>query len=162
MRTEQEISRAMEQYADMVRRICLVHLKSYHDTEDIFQTVFFKYMMYSGSFDSEAHEKAWFVRVTVNACRDLLRSLRHRTAEPLEILDTLPAEATVSESSREVLEAVLALPPKYKDVIYLFFYEGYQATEIARILKKRVNTIYTLLSRGKALLRQSLGGEEFE
>ena len=92
----------------------------------------------------------------------MLRSLRHRTAEPLEILDTLPAEVTASESSREVLEAVLALPPKYKDVIYLFFYEGYQATEIARILKKRGNTIYTLLSRGKALLRQSLGGEEFE
>ena len=120
MRTEQEISRAMEQYADMVRRICLVHLKSYHDTEDIFQTVFFKYMMYSGSFDSEAHEKAWFVRVTVNACRDLLRSLRHRTAEPLEILDTLPAEATASESSREGASSMFVPCSKYFTTTFVF------------------------------------------
>ena len=54
----------MEDYADMVRRICLVHLKNRHDTEDVFQNVYMKYLLYEGSFESREHEKAWFARVT--------------------------------------------------------------------------------------------------
>ena len=80
MRSEQEVNRAIEQYSDTVRRLCLIHLKNDADTEDIFQTVFLKYVLSSVSFESEEHEKAWFIRVTINACRDLLRSFfRRRT-----------------------------------------------------------------------------------
>ncbi len=75
MRSEQEANRAVERYADMVRRLCLVHLKNEADTEDVFQTVFLKYVLYRGTFESEEHEKAWILRVTLNACRDVLRSL---------------------------------------------------------------------------------------
>ena len=69
MRSEEEANRAVEKYADTVRRICIVHLKNHADTEDIFQTVFLKYVLSSVSFESEEHEKAWFIRVTVNAQR---------------------------------------------------------------------------------------------
>ena len=83
MRSEQEANRAVERYADMVRRLCLVHLKNEADTEDVFQTVFLKYVLYRGTFESEEHEKAWILRVTLNACRDVLRSLfRARRAPP--------------------------------------------------------------------------------
>ena len=61
----------MDSYADMVRRICFVHLKNKHDTEDVFQNVYMKYMLYEGSFENDGHEKAWFARVTINACKDL-------------------------------------------------------------------------------------------
>ena len=74
MRCEEEVNRAIEKYADTVRRICIVHLKNNADTEDIFQTVFLKYVLSSVSFESEEHEKAWFICVTVNACKDLLKS----------------------------------------------------------------------------------------
>ena len=73
MKSEEEAGRAIEQYADMVRRICMIHLKNYEDAEDIFQTVFLKYVLRSEPFDSPEHEKAWIIRVTVNACRDLVR-----------------------------------------------------------------------------------------
>ena len=63
---------------------------------------------------------------------------------------------------REVLEAVLALPQKYRDVVYLHFYEDCTVPQISRILGKNVNTIYTLLTRSKKLLRETLGGEEYE
>lgn len=80
MRSEQEAIQAIERYADTVRRICMLHLKNHADTEDIFQTVFLKYALYPGAFESDAHEKAWIIRVTVNACRDLLKSFfRSRT-----------------------------------------------------------------------------------
>lgn len=74
MRSEQEVNRAVEQYADMVRRLCMIHLKNHADTEDIFQTVFLKYALSSVLFESAEHEKAWILRVTVNACKDLLKS----------------------------------------------------------------------------------------
>jgi len=157
MRSETEANRAIALYADTVRRICMVHLKSYTDTEDIFQTVFLKYVLSSASFENEEHEKAWFIRVTINACKDLLKSFfRSRTVSLEEVL---PQEAGVTDDHREVLEAVLALPPKYRNVVYLHYYEGYTAAEIGKLLGKNENTVYTLLSRAKGQLRDALGGD---
>lgn len=158
MRSEQEANRAVERYADMVRRLCFVHLKSEADTEDIFQTVFLKYVTSDKRFESEEHEKAWFIRVTVNACRDLLRSLLRSRTVPQEELEALTAASP--EEHREVLEAVLSLPGKYRDAVYLHYYEGCTAPEIAKLLGKNVNTVYTLLTRARQLLRERLGGEE--
>ncbi len=160
MRSEQEVSRAVEQYADMVRRLCMIHLKNHADTEDIFQTVFLKYALSSVLFESAEHEKAWILRVTVNACKDLLKSFfRSRT---VSLDDIMEQPAVMPQDHREVLEAVLSLPAKYKDAVYLHYYEGYTAPEISRILGKNVNTVYTILNRSKQLLREKLGGEEDE
>lgn len=158
MRSEQEANRAIERYADTVRRICMIHLKNHADTEDIFQNVFLKYVLSTAVFESEEHEKAWFIRVTINACRDLLkRFFRSRTVS----LDTLLDQpADLAENDRTVLDAVLALPGKYRDVVYLHYYEGYTAPQISEILHKNVNTIYTLLNRAKQALKETLGGDD--
>ena len=97
MRNEQEVNRAIERYSDTVRRLCMIHLKNHADTEDIFQTVFLKYVLSSVSFESEEHEKAWFIRVTINACKDLLKSFFRTRTVPLE----------------EVLEQPELLPPDH-------------------------------------------------
>lgn len=156
MRSEEEVNTAIEQYGDTVRRICLVHLKNEADTQDIFQTVFLKYLLSSVRFESCEHEKAWIIRVTMNACRDLLKSFFRSRVVPLE-----EAAATYTTNPEEsgVLQAVLSLPSKYRDVIYLHYYEEYTAPEIGQILGKNVNTVYTLLNRAKKLLQEKLGGE---
>lgn len=159
MRSEAEAAEALEKYADMVKRICFVHLKNHADTEDIFQTVFMKYILHSGVFQDSEHEKAWFIRVTVNACKDFLKSFWHKNAVPLELI---AEEASVEDNYKELMQSVLSLPKKYKDVIYLHYYEGYTAPEIARILGKNVNTVYTLLNRGKSELKEMLGGDPVE
>ena len=157
MKNAEDLNRVMETYADMVRRICFVHLKNRHDSEDVFQNVYMKYLLYEGSFESSEHEKAWFVRVTINACTDWLRDYTRR--KWLSSL-VLKEESTVlDDTSMGVLETVLQLPEKYRNVIYLFYYEGYSAVEIAKILGKKENTIYTWLSRAKKILREELGGE---
>ena len=158
MRSEQEANRAIEQYADTVRRICMVHLKNYTDTEDVFQTVFLKYVQSAIQFESDEHERAWLIRVTINACKDLLKSLFHRRTVPLDEILEQPAE--MREDHKEVLEAVLSLPQKYREVVYLHYYEGYTAPEIGKILGKKANTVYTLLTRSRQLLREKLGGDE--
>lgn len=160
MRSDQEVNRAIDRYADTVRRLCVIHLKNYSDTEDIFQTVFLKYVLSSVVFESEEHEKAWFIRVTINACKDLVKSFFRSRTVPLE--EVTEQAADLSESNSEVLEAVLGLPVKYRDVIYLYFYEEYSAVEIGQILGKKVNTVYTLLMRSKRMLKEKLGGEEYE
>ena len=156
MRSEQEAVRAMERHADTVRRLCMIHLKNHADTEDIFQTVFLKYVLSSTVFESEEHERAWFIRVTLDACRDLLRFWARRPTVPLE---ELSAQAAPEPEDRTVLEAVLSLPQKYRDAVYLHYYEGYSAPEIGDLLGKNPNTVYTLLTRARALLREKLGGE---
>ena len=160
MRSEWEANQAIDRYADLVRRVCMIHLKNHADTEDIFQTVFLKYVTGTTEFESEEHEKAWFIRVTINACKDLLRSFfRSRT---VSLDDLLEQSDQVPEDHREVLEAVLALPDKYRDVVYLHYYEGYTAPEIGTILHRNPNTVYTLLTRARDELRKMLGGEDFE
>ena len=157
MRNEQEVNRAVEEYSDMIRRLCMIHLKNYADTEDIFQTVFLKYVLSSVVFENKEHEKAWFIRVTINACKDLLKSFfRSRITSLDEILEQA---ADMQEENKEILEAVLSLPSKYRDVVYLHYYEGYTAPEIGRLLKKNVNTVYTLMTRSRHLLREKLGGD---
>lgn len=135
MREEQDVNRAIEQYGDTVRRLCMIHLKNYHDTEDIFQTVFLKYVLSSVVFENDEHEKAWFIRVTINACKDLLKSFFRSRTVPLNELLNQSEELTPDNSY--VLEAVLSLPEKYRDVVYLYFYEEYSAVEISRILRKK-------------------------
>ena len=137
MRNEQEVNRAVEEYSDMIRRLCMIHLKNYADTEVIFQTVFLKYVLSSVVF--------------------LLKSFfRSRITSLDEILERA---ADMQEENKEVLEAVLSLPSKYRDVVYLHYYEGYTAPEIGRLLKKNVNTVYTLMTRSRHLLREKLGGD---
>ena len=157
MRSEEEAARAIERYGDMVRRLCLVHLKNPADTEDIFQNVFLKYVLSPVVFESPEHEKAWLIRVTINACRDLVKSFFRSRTVPLEEL--LDQPAPLLEEHREVLEAVLALPQKYRDAVYLHYYEGYTAAEIGKLLGKNTNTVYTLLTRARERLRKTLGGD---
>lgn len=158
MRSEQEVNRAIERYSDTVQRLCLVYLKNHADTEDVFQNVFFKYYLSSVVFESDEHEKAWIIRVTVNACKDWLKNfLRSRTVPLNEVAELA---SNVSQENKDVLEAVLSLPAKYRDVVYLHYYENYTAPQISKILHKNVNTIYTILTRSKDLLREKLGGEE--
>ena len=160
MRSEQEVNRAIERYSNTVRRLCMIHLKNEADTEDIFQTVFLKYVLSSVSFESEEHEKAWLIRVTINACKDLIRSFfRSHTVSLDEVMEQ---PALLPPDNREVLEELLSLPKKYKDVVYLHYYEVYTAPQISRIIGKTVNTIYTLLTRSKQMLREKLGGDAYD
>ena len=112
MRSEQEVNRAIERYADTVRRLCVVHLKNEADAEDIFQNVFLKYALSTGDFENEEHERAWMIRVTINACKDLLKSFfRSRTVSIDEVVEQA---ADLHQEHREVLEAVLSLSEKYR------------------------------------------------
>lgn len=157
MRSDYEVAQAIERYADTVKRLCMVHLKNDADAEDIFQTVFLKYALHGAAFESPEHETAWIVRVTINACKDLLRSFFRKNTVSLDQVTGLPE--IPDSDHREVLEAVLSLPEKYRVAIYLHYYEGYTAPEIGKLTGRNVNSVYTLLNRGKNMLKEVLEDE---
>ncbi|UUX34948.1 sigma-70 family RNA polymerase sigma factor [Fundicoccus culcitae] len=158
MKSEASVVEAIETYGDTIKRICMVYLKNQADTEDIFQNVFIKYATQSPLFDSKEHEKAWLIRVTINECKDFLKSFykSHFVFNRDEVIHN-QLSVSIDTGSNELLDAVLSLPSKYREVLYLFYYEEYSAVEIAELLNKNPNTIYTRLARSRDLLKVKLG-----
>ena len=151
-----QAERLVNTYSDLILRLSYTYLKSTADAQDICQTVFLKLLTNPRRFDSPEHEKAWIIRVTVNACRDLVKSFFRSRTVSLDQLIEKPQD--MPEDHSDILEAVLELPARFRDVVYLHYYEGYSAPEIGRILKKNPNTVYTLLARARQLLKTRLEG----
>ena len=160
MVSEQELLNAIDTYGDMVKRLCVVYLKNEADSEDIFQSVFLKYYQTNKNFQSAEHLKAWLIRVTINACKDHLRDFFNSHKVGLD--EVIEKPVLEDPLNKEVFEAVLSLEKKYREVIYLYYYEGYKADEISKLLHKNTNTIYSLLSRAREKLKILLGGEEID
>ena len=153
-----EAERLVDTYSDLILRLSWTYLKSTQDGEDICQTVLLKLFTGEETFESPEHERAWVIRTTVNACKDELRAFRRR-AVPLDAL----TEAEAPDVPRsEVLDAVMALPVKYREAIYLFYYEGYSIDEIAALTGRSGAAVSAHLSRGRKKLRELLGGKEYE
>ncbi len=161
MRTEQDLISAIDLYGDTIKRICILYLKNQSDTEDIFQNVFLKYYNSSTHFENEEHLKAFLIRIAINECKDLLKSFFRKNTLPITEINELSVSQNL-DINLSVREAVLKLPDKNKIVIYLHYFEGYTSVEISKMLNKNVNTIYTLLSRGREMLKTTIGGDEHE
>lgn len=146
----------VQTYAETLYRLAYTQLRVRADAEDVVQEVFLAYLRRAPNFADSEHERAWLIRVTLNRCRDLLRSAWRRRRG--EMPDDIPAEMPHEES--ELLAAVTALPTRYRAPIHLYYYEGYAIREIAELLGCRPATVGTRLARGRRLLRAALGGEE--
>lgn len=153
-----KISIALKTYSDMVYRICFIYLHTEADMDDAFQEVFLKLFQKEISFKSKEHEKAWIIRVTINQCKDMLKSSWRKKVTLVENVESQLEDT----AENELLQIVLSLPQKYKDVIYLYYYEGYTVPELAELLKQKENTIYSHLHRAKKLLKQKLEVKEYE
>ena len=153
-----EAERLVNTYSDLILRLSYTYLKSTQDGEDICQTVLLKLLTGDETFDSPGHEKAWVIRTAINACKDELRAFRRR-AVPLE---EAPEAAAPEAPRSDVLDAVMALPGKYREAVYLFYYEGYSVKEIAALTGRSEAAVSAHLSRGRKKLREMLGGGEYE
>jgi RNA polymerase sigma factor (sigma-70 family) len=159
MNTTQRAEYLAHTYADAILRLSYTYLKNTQDAQDICQTVFVRLLTEQREFESPAHERAYILRMAANACKDILKSPWRKRTLPMEsAYDAAAPEAPGSE----VLDAVNSLPPHYRAVIYLYYYEGHQAAEIGQILGVPTATVHTRLARGRAKLKTMLGGMEYE
>lgn len=153
--TDKEFERWARCYGDTVFRVACHALRNQSDAEDVTETVFLKLYERKESFESEEHGKAWLIRVAVNESRRLLSAPWKKRTIPLEDWDG-PDEKN-EESG--VLHEVMALEPKYRLSIYLYYYEGYSVREVAQIMRTRESTVQTWLQRGREKLRGALAEE---
>ena len=152
--TENYVERVVNTYADTLQKLAFTYLHSVADAEDVAQDVFMKLLMKKPHFQDREHEKAWLIRVTINACKDRLRRAE-RGVLPIE--EALAVEEKGGDS--ELLNEVMMLPEKYRTVIHLHYYEGYSVREIAALLRRPVGTVATHLTRGRQQLKRQLEGD---
>ena len=133
-------------------------MKNHADAEDITQEVFLKIIRHDMRYQSMEHERAWIVRVTINLCRDLLKSKWHKTSVSMEEVSEAQRGSceNFTEIQDDMMWAVLQLPEKYRNCLYLFYYEDYSIKEIAQSLEMPENTVKTNLKRGRQALKEFL------
>lgn len=158
--TNDSITKVLETYADTVWRLCLVYMRNKADAEDAFQNVFMKLNQQWPKFNSEGHIKAWLIRVTINECKNQLKSFWRKHVITIDEV-ICPIE---NDNNKEVVKVVMQLPTKYRDVLYLHYFEGYKVNELVTILKSNESTIKTRLKRARELLKKELveGGSQYE
>ena len=152
MLTSDEVREAVDEYGDMLYRLCFVMLRNTADAEDAVQETYIKYMLSSPPFNGDEHEKAWLITVAANKCRDMLRFRKRHAADSDDILRDRAAET----ESRGVLEALLEVPEKYSIVLTLHYIEGYKVDEIAKMLGKTPSAVKMRLAKGRELLKEKL------
>ena len=154
MTRSNRLEELVTQYENTLFRAALAILGDAQEAEDAVQETYLRYLEKCPELRDENHEKAWLLKVTANRCKSVLRQRRRHPA--VELLDVYPAP---DNDTRELMEAVLALPANQRAAVHLFYYEGYSTGEIAAILGQRPGTVRSHLSRGREALRQKLKGD---
>ncbi len=142
----------IDEYGNSILRMAYSYLHNMSDAEDILQDTLIQFIKTQPLFESKAHEKAWLLRVAANLSKNKIQYNKIRET------DELAEELTAAEKEdlSFVWEAVKALPDNYREVVHLFYEEGYATAEIADILGKKESTIRSDLKRGREKLKKIL------
>lgn len=173
---QERLKKTILQYSEMVYRLAYALVKDKYDADDIYQEVFAGYIRKNPQFQNEEHEKAWFIRATVNRCKNFWKSawqsrtggfdeneeqgasksyagrLRRRGEEAF----AAQRYAGDGQEAEELIEKVKLLPEKYRTIIHLFYYEDMSVEEISTVLKRKPSTVRTQLTRARRLLKKKM------
>lgn len=150
-----DVKELFEQYSDMIYRIAISYVSHAHLAEDVVQEVFLRYLGKRPHFENSQHEKAWFIRVTINCCKSMISSSWMKRTCPLEEANQI-TPLFQQEKERELYEMLLQLPVKYRIVLYLRYYEQYRVNEIAELLHITPNLVSVRLQRAKKIMKQEI------
>ena len=157
-RTDKEITEIYMRNRQTVYRVCYAYMKNPADTEDAVQDTFVQMIRKGPVFENEEHEKAWLIRTAENVCRNVLRYWWRRHEDIDDHYDLQSPDHSEADS---LMQTVMALPDKYKTVVYLYYYEGYSSAEIAGMLGRPQSTIRNYMTEARRLLKER-SGEDFD
>ena len=158
---KQRVLECYQRHKDMIYKLAWAYCKDRYQADDVFQEVFFKYLKYHPRFKTPEHEKAWFIRTTINVCKNLLNNKWNRDMVQLQVWDEGQAfQRGTGDAFEELKEAILDLPEKYRIPIHLYYYEEYSVREIAKFLRMNESTVQTHLQRGREKIKQVLERSE--
>ena len=154
--TEELFCQHYEKYKNTVYSVIFNYVQNTEDTADLLQEVFIKLFATEDDFQNEEHMKAWLIRVSINLCKNHLRSMKTRKIVPLE--EDIPFFD--QKEDNELLKIVFTLPEKYRIPIHLFYYESYSIKEIGDIMDMPEATVKIRLKRGREKLGKILNKED--
>lgn len=160
-----EISRLVEEYGNDVLKIATVILKSKELAEDVYQETFLRVVRSYSGYRGESSEKTWIISIAVNLCRDYMRSAWKRRVVVTDNFLTYTADDDTEEiiekrSEKQLLiNAIMKLPDKYREIIHLFYYQEMGVKDIAKVLKIPGGTVKSRLFKARTLLHDMIGGE---
>jgi RNA polymerase sigma factor, sigma-70 family len=148
-----------KEFSDNVTRICISATGNYEDAKDCFQNTFLKLYTSKKSFNNKEHLKAWLLRVAINECKDYHRSFWKRNVDFDYDYDKFFATRSTmkcgdTDEMETLLTALRSLPYKYYQIIYLYYIEGYNTSEISELLHMSCNTVKSRLNRGRKILKE--------
>ncbi len=151
-----DIGEALSLYGDELLRLGFLYLKDISLAQDALQDTFLKASKGKKGFRGEAEIKTWLVRIYINCCKDYLRKAKRHELPGDEVLDKISGGD--AETDDTVLSEIMNLQPKYREVILLFYYEGYKSKEIAVMTKTSEKNINVRLQRARETLKTRLKG----
>ena len=149
-----QAERILDEHGNSVLRLAYSYLRNISDAEEVLQDTLLRFLKTAPTFESSAHEKAWLLRVAGNLSKNRIDYNKVRATD--ELSDTLKAEER--EDLSFVWDAVQSLPVPFREVIHLFYYEGYSTAEISRMLDRKESTVRSDLRRGRLKLKEILKG----
>lgn len=149
------LSGYVRKYHTSMFRLAFSYVRNREDAEDIVQDAFLKLYCCEIVFETEQNMKAWLIRVTINLCKDMLRSSARRLRN--ELITDIPTDPPEAGG---IAEYITRLKPEQSSMIYLYYYEGYSVKEIAKLCRMTVSAVTTRLSRARKQLREMLSKEE--
>lgn len=156
MEHHDELKQTILRNSNTVYRLAYAQMKNTSDADDVYQEVFYRYIRKKPFFENPEHEKAWFIRVTVNCCKTSLKSFwKTKVCELDETFEDTEVE------KEDLSFALKKLPKKYSAVLYLFYFEDMSIKEIASALNLKEGNVGVLLSRARQKLKEILEKEEF-
>ena len=160
LRTDEILKHDLDKYGDTIYRLAYSYMKNTYDAEDVVQEVFMKLFENIDNFQNEEHKKFWLITVGRNICKNKLKSFWFKKNCELHEVSYYDK---YEYNDLTVLNEVINLPVKYREVIYLYYYEDYTSVKIASIINKKESTVRSLLSRGRKILKDRLKEEyDFE
>ena len=154
-----EYKRLADQYIDRVYRVALNGCKNKYDADDVVQNTFIKLLKCKKQFEDDEHVRNWLLRVAVNECNSIWNSSwRKKVVSLEESREEEPAFSTSEKS--ELYDLVMKLSPKYRQVVYLYYYEEFSVKEVAEVLRISETAVQTRLQRARQKLKIQLGGME--
>ncbi len=157
--TAQDFEYYVNNFSGVVFRTAICYVKNKSDADDIMQEVFLKLYTSDTYFVNDVHAKAWFIKVTANMCRNMLKNPWKRLIQPIEAAENMPAE---SEKESGLIDIIMKMKSKNRIVLYMHYFEGYSTREIAEILGIKENAVTSQLYRGRKQLKDLLLKEGYD
>lgn len=154
--SKDNIEEIIKTYSDMVYRLAFSKTGNKYDADEVYQEVFLRYVRKNPTFSDEEHRKAWLIRVTLNCSKKLLTSNWNKRTQPLE--ENIEFNNT---EYADLYYELKKLPPKYREVIHLFYYEDMTIETISKVLNRKNSTVRTQLTRARAMLKSFMKEDDY-